>query len=81
MYMTEFFIVFPEGDTQEINGRLRLNEVVDVNGNPMSLPLKSNKIAAFIVNRISTKDYKGGSEIYHYLEQLSAQELMEYVRR
>jgi len=81
MYMTEFFIVFPEGDTQEINGRLRLNEIVDVNGNPMPLPLKTNKIAAFVVNRISTKDYKGGSEIYHYLEQLSAQELMEYVRR
>ena len=80
MFITDYFIVFPEGDTQEISGRLRLNQVVDVNGNPLPLPLNTNKIAAFIVNRISTNDYKGGSETYHYLEQLSAQELMEYVR-
>ena len=79
MFMTDFFIVFPEGDTQEIQGRLRLNQLVDVNGNPLDLPLPTNRMVAFRVAGIKTNDYKGGSETYHFLEQLSAQELLEYV--
>jgi hypothetical protein len=79
MFMTDYFIVFPEGDTQEIQGRLRLNQVVDVNGNPLALPLPTNRMVAFRVAKVSTNDYKGGSETYHFLEQLSARELLEYV--
>ncbi|MCL2008265.1 MAG: hypothetical protein FWG77_09290 [Treponema sp.] len=79
MYMTDYFIEFPEGDTQEIRGRLRLNELVDVNGNPLPLPLPTNRMVVFRVAKIRTNDYKGGSEIFHYLEQLSAEELLEYV--
>ena len=80
MFMSDYFIVFPEGDTQEIRGRLRLNELVDINGNPLNLPLPTNRMIAFRVAKIRTNDYKGGSEIYHYLEQLSAPELLEYVQ-
>jgi len=79
MYMTEYFIVFPEGDTQEIQGRLMLNQLVDVNGHPVPLPLPTNRMVVFQVSKIKTNDYKGGSETYHFLEQLSAQELLEYV--
>jgi hypothetical protein len=79
MFITDYFIVFPEGDTQEIRGRLAFNQLVDINGNPLSLPLPTNRMLAFRVAKISTNEYKGGKEIYHYLEQLSAQELLEYV--
>ena len=79
MFVSEYFIVFPEGDTQEINGRLILNQLVDVNGNPLNLPLPTNRMVVFRVEKIRTNDYKGGTETFHYLEQLSAQELMEYV--
>ena len=79
MFMTDYFIVFPEGDTQEIRGRLALNQLVDVNGNPLDLPLPTNKMVAFRVAKIKTNDYKGGAETYHFLEQLSAMELLEYV--
>jgi len=79
MFITEYFIVFPEGDTQEIRGRLSINQLVDINGNPLPLPLPTNKMLAFSVAKISTNEYKGGKEIYHYLEQLSAQELLEFV--
>ncbi|MCL2472701.1 MAG: hypothetical protein FWF26_03390 [Treponema sp.] len=79
MFMTDYFIVFPEGDTQEIRGRLTLNQLVDVNGNPLDLPLSTNRMIAFRVAKISTNEYKGGSETYHYLEQVSARELLEYV--
>ena len=78
MFMTDYFIVFPEGDTQEIRGRLQLNQLVDINGNPLDLPLPTNRMLAFRVEKISTNEYKGGKEIYHYLEQLSAGELLEY---
>jgi len=80
MFMTDYFIVFPDGDTQEIQRRLPLNEMVDVNGNPVSLPLSTNRMVVFRVNKVTTNDYKGGSETFHFLEQLSARELMEYVR-
>ena len=79
MFMTEYFIVFPEGDTQEIRGRLALNQLVDVNGNPVNLPLHTNRMVVFRVEKIKTNDYKGGSETFHFLEQVSARELMEYV--
>jgi hypothetical protein len=79
MFMTDYFIVFPEGDTQEIRGRLPLNQLVDVNGNPLDLPLPTNKMVVFRVNKVRTNDYKGGSETLHFLEQLSALELLEYV--
>ena len=79
MFIAEYFIVFPEGDTQEIQGRLRLNQLVDVNGNPIELPLPTNRMVVFRVEKVRTNDYKGGSEIYHYLEQVSARELLEYV--
>jgi len=79
MFISEYFIVFPEGDTQEIQGRLSLNQLVDVNGNPMNLPLPTNRMVVFRVEKIKTNEYKGGSETYHFLEQLSAYELLEYV--
>ncbi|MCL2129933.1 MAG: hypothetical protein FWH35_08440 [Treponema sp.] len=79
MFISEYFIVYPEGDSQEIQGRLRLNQLVDVNGNPLNLPLPTNKMIVFRVEKIQTKEHKGGSETYHYLEQVSAGELLEFV--
>ena len=78
MYMEDHFIVFPEGDTQEISGRLRLNQIVDVNGRSLALPLSTNRIIAFRVAKVSKNENKGSSETYHYLELLSALELLEY---
>jgi hypothetical protein len=78
MFMQEYFIVFPEGDVQEISGRLRINEIVDVNGVPLPLPLPTNKMIAFQVSRIQTKENKGGNETFHHLELLSAEELLSY---
>ena len=81
MFINEYFIVYPEGDTQEIRGRLMLNQMVDLNGNPLDLPLPTNRMIVFRVAKISTNEYKGGAETYHFLEQVSARELSEYVNR
>jgi len=81
MFCSEFFVVFPEGDVQEIPGRLPINDIVDINGNHLAIPLPTHKMIAFKVSRITTNDYKGGSETYHHLEMLSAAELVEYTGR
>jgi hypothetical protein len=79
MFIAESFIVYPEGDTQETNRRLMLNQMVDLNGNPLDLPLPTNRMIVFRVVKIKTDDYKGGSATYYFLEQVSARELEEYV--
>ncbi|HCC36225.1 MAG TPA: hypothetical protein DEQ14_00635 [Treponema sp.] len=78
MFMCEYFIVFPEGDTQEIQGRLPINAIVDINGCHLPLPLPTNRMIAFRVAKIRTEENKGSRGTYHYLELLSAEELREY---
>jgi hypothetical protein len=78
MFTNEYFIVFPEGDIQEIEGRLPFNALVDMNGNVLTPPLPTNKMIVFKVERIKTDENRGGNETYHFLELLSAQELLEY---
>jgi hypothetical protein len=78
MFIQEFFIVFPEGDVQEIPGRLPINDIVDMNGNHLPLPLPTNRMIAFRVAKIQTKENRGGSETFHYLELLSAEELLAF---
>jgi hypothetical protein len=78
MYIREYFMVFPEGDIQEINGRLPFNALVDMNGNVLSLPLPTNRMIVFKVDGIKTEEKKGSSETYHFLELLSAEELLEF---
>ncbi|MDR2133989.1 MAG: hypothetical protein LBP27_02690 [Treponema sp.] len=80
MFTNEFFIVFPEGDVQEINGRLPINDIVDINGNHLSMPLPTNKMIAFRVAKITTSENRGGNETFHFLELLGAEELAPYVR-
>ena len=80
MFMNEYYIVFPEGDVQEIQGRLSLNILVDMNGSELGLPLPTNRMIVFRVARIKVNENKGGNETFHFLEQLSAEELIQYVK-
>jgi len=79
MHISEFFLVFPEGDVQEIRGRLPFNSLVDMNGNVLGLPLPTNKMIVFKVAGIKTEERTGVSETYHFLDLLSADELLEYI--
>ena len=80
MFMEDFYIVFPEGDVQEVPSRLPFNTLVDMNGNVLNLPLPTNKMIAFRVARIKTNENKGSNETFHFLELMSAEELMPYVK-
>jgi len=80
MFYEEFFIVFPEGDVQEVPGRLPFNALVDMNGNVLFPPLPTNKMIVFRVARIKTEENKGNNETFHFLELMSAEELLAYTK-
>ncbi|TFG64489.1 MAG: hypothetical protein E4H36_02825 [Spirochaetales bacterium] len=78
MTITTSFIVYPEGDIQEIPHNLRVNQVVDINGFPLKLPTGSTKMIAFRVFRVSSEEKTGEVNNFHYLELLNTSELREY---
>jgi hypothetical protein len=78
VFTEEFYIVFPEGDVQEVGRRLPFNTLVDMNGNPLYPPLPTNKMIVFRVARIKTSENRGGNETFHFLELMSAGELLQY---
>ena len=75
MYISENYIVFPEGDVQEIGVELAFNALVDINGNRLPLPLASSRIIAYRVVKIRREEGKGCTRSFHYLELVPTAEL------
>ena len=73
-------IVYPEGDRQEISHNLYINQIVDINGYPLDLPVKTSKMIAFKVYRKSTEDTRNEVITSFFLEQLSVRELEGLIR-
>ena len=80
MFIKSNFIIYPEGDVQEIEHSLSINELVDLNGNPLQLPLPTTKMIVYRVYKINVKTPKGEEIRQHYLELVSAYELGQYVQ-
>jgi hypothetical protein len=80
MTIDEFHIVYPEGESQEIGSPLRINELVDLNGRPLALPLRDVRIIAYRVVKIRHQEERGLHSVYHYVELVPVNELMEYGR-
>lgn len=72
-------LVYPEGDTQEAPISLQIDQVVDLNGYPHVVPLKSPKMIAYRVSKVIKKENKGETITYYYLELLRRDELTEYL--
>ena len=79
MYITTREIIYPEGDKREIEHILRLNQLVDLNGFPVQLPLPGSKIIIYRVRRKSTETHKGGEIVQYFLELVKRDELEEFV--
>jgi len=73
-------IVFPEGDRQEIPHTLRFNQLVDINGNPIPLPLATTKMIAYRVFRITSESTRNEDITEYHLEIVRPAELSEFVR-
>jgi len=80
MQRTSRLIVYPEGDEQEIEHALRINELVDLNGFPLPVPLSSPMTIAYRVVKLTTEVHTGEDIVRYHLEQLWRDELEELVR-
>jgi hypothetical protein len=70
-----FLIVYPEGDSVEIDKGLRVNQIVDLNGNPLPLPLPTSRMIVYRVWKISTRVERGCEETSYHLELVKRPEL------
>ena len=68
-------IVYPEGDSREIEHDLRVNQLVDLNGSPLRLPLPSARMIVYRVWKVSTQAERHEESIYYHLELVTRPEL------
>ncbi|HPO02035.1 hypothetical protein K7J14_00870 [Treponema zuelzerae] len=79
MTLYEFFITYPDGEEAEIQHSLQIGDLIDINGYPLKLPLKTNKMIAYHIAGKRTQEERGVITTRYMLEQLNAFELLEYV--
>ena len=79
MHLTTRQIIYPGGDSQEIERILSINQLVDINGFPLAPPLPTTRMIVYRVFRISTESLKGEDIIRYYLDQLLRDEMEELV--
>jgi hypothetical protein len=71
-------LVYPEGDVQEIEHPLSINQLVDLNGVPLPLPLPrgADRSIVYRVCRLSRQSLKGEDIIDYHLELVWREELL-----
>jgi hypothetical protein len=62
-------------------GPLRIDQLVDLNGRPLPLPLSTDRIIAYRVAKIRRQEGRGEEASYHYLELVPVSDLAAYCRR
>jgi hypothetical protein len=68
-------VVYPEGDIQEIPHRLRINQLVDLNGYPIPPPEPEARMIVYRVFRISTQATRGEETVSYHLELVRRDEM------
>ena len=68
-------VVYPEGDAQEIPHRLRINQLVDLNGSPLPVPPPGVRMIVYRVFRMTTDARRGEETISYHLELVRRDEL------
>lgn len=79
MTLYEYYIMYPEGETAEIGGALPAGALLDINGNPIGLPLSTNKMIVYQIAAKRTSVERGIERTIYMLEQLNAEELLDYM--
>ncbi len=68
-------VVYPEGDVQEIPHRLRINQLVDLNGYPLPPLSPGARMIVYRVYRMSTESRRGEETVSYHLELVRRDEL------
>ncbi len=79
MTLFESYIVYPDGEVQEISHSLQVNQMVDLNGYPLALPLQTAKMIVYRVFKISREERRGEETTFYFLELVTRDELEGYV--
>lgn len=79
MTLYEYYMVFPDGDAQEIYGALEIGSLYDMNGYRLTPPLPTNKMIVYQVCGKRTCEERGIVRISYTMEQLDAAELRAYI--
>ncbi len=74
-------IVYPEGDSREIGHDLRVNQLVDLNGNPLPVPLRSARMIVYRVWKVTTQAERHEESVFYHLELVTRPELETAVLR
>jgi hypothetical protein len=79
MTLDEYYIVYPDGDNQELEAPLRIDELVDLNGKTLRPPLPTTRMIAYRVVKILHKEERGIHAVLHYVELVPASELRHWM--
>lgn len=74
------YLVYPDGDRQETDIALRINQLVDLNGFPLPLPLTTVRQIVYRVTKIRNTENRGEESSYYYLELVTGDELNSLAR-
>jgi len=69
------FIVYPEGDSREIEHALRVNALVDLNGGLLAPPLPTPRMIVYRVWKITTSSERHEQSVSYHLERVTRPEL------
>jgi hypothetical protein len=81
MTIETLMLVYPDGDTQETDIPLKIDQLVDLNGRPLRLPVPSHRIIAYRVHKIRQTATRGEEVTRYYLELVTAAELIGLASR
>jgi len=73
--LQSYVLEYPEGDSLEIEHGLRVNQLVDLNGNPLEPPLPTARMIVYRVWKISTRSERGSEETRYHVELVTRPEL------
>lgn len=68
-------VQYPEGDGREIEHGLSVNQMVDLNGNPLALPLATAKTIVYRVWKVTTSEERKCEYVTYHLELVTRPEL------
>jgi hypothetical protein len=74
-------LLYPEGDSREITHTLKINQLVDLNGGPLAVPLPTAKMIVYRVFKISMQSTRNENVTNYHLELMKRNELESYAKR
>ncbi|HAE21877.1 MAG TPA: hypothetical protein DCG47_06080 [Spirochaetaceae bacterium] len=80
MTIETHWLVYPDGERQETDRVLRMNDIVDMNGNPLPLPPPTDRMIAYRLYKMRRVEERGELDLLFYLELIPAWELASMMR-